>query len=499
MSSPFTRSPSPRARALTRLLLSALVVVCAATATRAQEEFEEDADPVRIFNRGQAAHQKGVASRSREALEAAVELYDEAIKLRPEFPEAELQRALALAALERAADAERGLRRALELRPDWHAPVSALGLLLAREPARASEAEKFLSRAVELNPDDTQAATALAALRARAGDSTGALAHWRRVTDSGGDAAGAEAWVARGEAEKSAGEREAALKSFTRALGLEANNKLARFRRAELYFEAKDFEGASKDLAQLDAAVQTDTRLALAVASLYSRMERKPEARRVLESLPEAERRTDDVRKLLASLVSVDCDARPESRPALERLLEAEPKNAPLLACLGELHRTSDPARALEYFRRANEADPRSARYAVGYAASLVQLRKFPEAASLLKRVIELAPDDYAARANFATALYEMGLYKEAIAEYNWMARARPDLGVLHFFIGTAHDKLGEFTDALAAYETFLARADQSANALEIGKVNLRLPSLRNQIKRGEGVKKKDASKKKKS
>ncbi len=78
------------------------------------------------------------------------------------------------------------------------------------------------------------------------------------------------------------------------------------------------------------------------------------------------------------------------------------------------------------------------------------------------------------------------------------MARARPELAVVHFFIGSAHDKLGEFTDALAAYETFLARADASANGLEIGKVNLRLPSLRNQIKRGEGVKKKDAAKKKK-
>ncbi|HEX5708293.1 MAG TPA: tetratricopeptide repeat protein [Pyrinomonadaceae bacterium] len=492
-------SPSSLARALTRLLLFALLFVCCAGAARAQEEFEEQNDPVKIFNRGLAAQQKGMATRSREDLEAAVEFYEEAIRLQPEFPEAEYQRALAFVALERAADAEKGFRRALELRPDWPLPVSALGLLLARKPARAAEAEKFLRRAVELDAEDTQASAALVALRAQAGDASAALAHWRRVTEAGGEGARAEAWLARGEAEKSSGEREAALKSFTRALELESGNKLARFRRAEVYFEGKEFDGAAKDLAQLEAAAREDTKLALAVASLYSRMERKQDARRVLESLPEAERQTSDVKNLLASLISVDCDPRPESRAALERLLEAEPRNAPLLACLGELNRTTDPARALEYFRRANEADPRSAKYAVGYAAALVQLRKFPEAASLLKRVLALAPDDYAARANFATALYEMGLYKEAIAEYNWMARARPELAVLHFFIGSAHDKLGEFTDALAAYETFLARADSATNSLEIGKVNLRLPTLRNQIKRGEGVKKKDGSKKKKS
>ena len=46
------------------------------------------------------------------------------------------------------------------------------------------------------------------------------------------------------------------------------------------------------------------------------------------------------------------------------------------------------------------------------------------------------------------------------------------------------------YEEALAEYETFLARADTGVNQLEIEKVNLRLPLLRSQIKRGEGVKK---------
>jgi hypothetical protein len=74
--------------------------------------------------------------------------------------------------------------------------------------------------------------------------------------------------------------------------------------------------------------------------------------------------------------------------------------------------------------------------------------------------------------------------------EYKWIGQAKPDLAVVYFFIATAHDKLGEYEDALGAYETFLARADAKSNQLEIEKVNLRLPSLRNQIKRGEGAKK---------
>jgi hypothetical protein len=71
------------------------------------------------------------------------------------------------------------------------------------------------------------------------------------------------------------------------------------------------------------------------------------------------------------------------------------------------------------------------------------------------------------------------------------LAQAKPDLAATYFFIATAHDYLGEYPAALAAYETFLARADEQTNKLEIEKVNLRLPSLRNQVKRGEGVKQK--------
>ena len=60
-----------------------------------------------------------------------------------------------------------------------------------------------------------------------------------------------------------------------------------------------------------------------------------------------------------------------------------------------------------------------------------------------------------------------------------------------HFLIAPAYDLLGEYKLALEAYETFLARADAGRNRLEIEKVNLRLPSLRDQIKRGVKPRKK--------
>jgi hypothetical protein len=84
--------------------------------------------------------------------------------------------------------------------------------------------------------------------------------------------------------------------------------------------------------------------------------------------------------------------------------------------------------------------------------------------------------------------------FPAALAEFKWLLQTKPDLVVAYFFIATAHDLLGEYKEALLAYETFIARANAQTNQLEIDKVNLRLPTLRNQIRRGEGVKKKKTS-----
>jgi len=109
----------------------------------------------------------------------------------------------------------------------------------------------------------------------------------------------------------------------------------------------------------------------------------------------------------------------------------------------------------------------------------------------ILRRVISAAPENYAAHANLATARYELKQFAAALPEYEWMLKSKPDLVIAYYFIATAHDKLGEYKEALAAYETFNARADAKTNELEIEKVKLRLPSLRQQIKLGQGVKQK--------
>src|SRR4030095_4381967 len=74
-------------RFMLHAVLAGFLVVSTTAIGSAQTEdpLGDNPDPVRLFERAQAAHARG-------DLERALALYEEAIKVRPEFPEAEFQR-----------------------------------------------------------------------------------------------------------------------------------------------------------------------------------------------------------------------------------------------------------------------------------------------------------------------------------------------------------------------------------------------------------------------
>src|SRR5215216_3259777 len=83
----FFKMPDLNASFWKSLLLTAtcLALLSACPAVYSQEAFGDDAtDPVRLFERGQSAHARG-------ELEKAIGFYEQALKVRPEFPEAEFQ------------------------------------------------------------------------------------------------------------------------------------------------------------------------------------------------------------------------------------------------------------------------------------------------------------------------------------------------------------------------------------------------------------------------
>src|SRR5437870_1668330 len=184
-----------RSRFRSHAIIFSLALLLCASPLYAQTSADggaADEDAVQLFQQGQDAHEAG-------DLKRAIEFYDRAIKARPEFPEAEFQRANALLSLNRFPEAEKGFRRAIELQPDWSLPYTTLGKLLA-SLERTEEAEKLLSHAIELDDKNVTALLALSDLYLHAkvprGKLQPLLEDLKRVTES--DQANVSVWTARG-------------------------------------------------------------------------------------------------------------------------------------------------------------------------------------------------------------------------------------------------------------------------------------------------------------
>ena len=455
-------------------------------ATAQDDPFGDSAaDPIKLFERGQSAHARG-------DLQKAIEFYEQALKVKPEFPEAEFQRGSALASLGRLAEAEAAFRLAISQKKNWSLPHSALGALLMRSQ-RDSEAEQSFRAALKIDANDGVALRMLSEIRLRAGDKKEAVDLAKRATMI--PDAPASAWIVLAVAEKANGNTAAAKATLDRILGDEPANVAALLERADLLTDEKNFDAAITDLRAASKVKPGEKTIMSRLAYVLQQAGRNEEAAEVAKSagLEVQQSNTDGkggVTGTPEEIEAANSDDPAVSRKALEKLLEKNPRNAVLLGRLGASYRTDDPAKSLEFYRRASELQPQASEYAIGYASALVQARRFGDAAQILQKVVRLEPKNYAARANLATALYESKHYSEAIPEYQWILGAKPEIAIAHYFIATSHDYLGEYPEALASYEKFLAAADAKTNQLEIDKVKLRLPSLLRQIKLGEGKKK---------
>jgi len=329
-------------------LLFTLLCVALTRAQTNLTDMTDGNDAVKLFQQGQDAHAAG-------DLKRALELYEQAIKLRPEFPEAEFQRATALLSLNRLPEAEKGFRRAIELQPDWSLPYTALGKLLVRLE-RYDEAEKLLRHSLELEESNPVALVALTDLylrvKAPREKFQRVLGDLRNATER--SAARADVWAARSKVELTLDDKTAATTSLDRALQLDKQNVDALMTRAELRASAGNYEGAITDALEAQRASRSSVYNASAIsatlllARMYAQVGRTDDAVKTLDALDDTSKRSPEVAALRSSLQK-DCNnTTPEERAATEELLKQQPHNAALLACLGAALRTSDPARSLE-------------------------------------------------------------------------------------------------------------------------------------------------------
>ena len=187
------------------------------------------ADPIKLFERGQNAHARG-------DLEKALDFYEQALKVRPEFPEAEFQKGGVLVSLGRLAEAEAAFRRAIALKKNWSLPYSGLGALLLKQ-SRDTEAEAMFRQALTIDPQDTIALRLLADQKLRTGATKEAL-ELARIATSAKDAP-PSSWVVLAMAERANGDKVGAQKILDQVLDDDPGNLAALIERGTSQLKRK--------------------------------------------------------------------------------------------------------------------------------------------------------------------------------------------------------------------------------------------------------------------
>lgn len=491
------------------LVVIVLSLSCSlATAQRAEERKKtsaqvksESKDGVKqaesLFESGQTAHQNG-------DLEKAVGLYTEALKLDPELWQAEFQRGIAWVSLNKLTEAKGSMARVIDLLkqfPDSNelSQISARVQITLAEiydsENNAVEAEKAFRRAIELNPKAARAHTGLAEILLEAGKMDDAIASARAAIAEGDDNGATYSML--GVAQMRSGKRDDALLSFGESLKRDPKNVFALRNRAEALIGKNSLNDAIVDL-QSALAIEPLVQTRLRLAGVYIQARQYGEAISIYQEVLKADPANVEARTALAAMM-VESGKGAEAITQLESLIKADPNRADLRAQLAELYLPTQPEKALEQYGAASRLEPSQPSHEIGMASALVKLRRFQEAVALLSKVIAQNPKDdlaYFAHTNLATALFELDDFQNAAREFIRILEYQRNRGdqkraaVTLYFLGICFDKLGDYEQALKAYEQFLIIAS-TENQLEIDKVKLRLPSLQRQLKEGKGKRKK--------
>ena len=433
-------------------------------------------------------------------IDEAAEHLDRIVKTVSEPPGAGFRRVVEVLGAEKDTEAAVAvMRRLLRGREDSAEAQLALARLLVRT-GNVDEAAEAVDRAYTLEPDSARAAVLKARLRQRADDTEDAL----RVLQDFIERVPASATVRMVYARMLVDARryEQARAEFERLVAEEPGNDDARYALGLLLVQTDRLDEATQQFERLanhesrrDAAyyylariAESQERYADAIDS-YRRVRRGEHrlnaqirigvllanggdvdaARRHLhgvrsESTQDAVRIYNAEAGLLARFARYD-----EAMEVYDASLEAFPGNTDLLYSRGMLAVRMDRLDILERDMRAiieRHPDNAEALNALGYTLA-DRTDRYEEAYALIKRAIELKPDDHYIIDSLGWVLHRMGRHREALVQLRRAMSINPDPEIAAH-LGEVLWVLGNKVEARAVWSTALEAAPDDEHLLDV-------------------------------
>lgn len=192
------------------------------------------------------------------------------------------------------------------------------------------------------------------------------------------------------------------------------------------------------------------------LAEAYMASGRAAEATRCYRELIEAQAGSADSLLTLLGDALVRSGDVEGGMGAYEQALEAEPGNARARGILVLLYSAADRLPEAEEACRVLFEEGRVAEYGPVLAEVLIRSGRDEEAAEVLERVLEAAPDSGGALGLRGRQLHEQGRHREAAAHFERLRELWPQDHRVHYFLARIYERLGEGTRAEEARSLYV-------------------------------------------
>jgi tetratricopeptide (TPR) repeat protein len=340
-------------------------------------------------------HMAGIMAQAGKS-DKALSVLDRAIELDPESGEAYFTKGLLLLNLKRPAEAEQAMRAGIARAPDNAVGHYHLGRILL-ETGKVDDAMASFERAITVNTAFEPAYLALASMH---------------------------------EARHEKDQAVAVLKKYLQHVN--PRNREIRHQLVRIYVDAKDYQGARKELEDLLAEDPSDLDAQLRMALIHGEQKEYAQA--------------------------ID---------RLNGILKVRPAEVKVRDYLGYIYEESkDTQKALETYAFNVQLEPTFFEGHLHLGVLYYRLKQFPEATEHLGRAIALNPKQPESHIVQGLAYLQQEQYDKSAEVFLQGIRHNPKNADLHFNLGTAYDKLNRFDDVVQEMETAIKLDPHHADAL---------------------------------
>jgi tetratricopeptide (TPR) repeat protein len=307
-------------------------------------------------------------------------------------------------------------RTALAIRPESHAALNNLGMVLHAQGKLAAAVAAF-RQAIALDPKFAYAYNNLGITLRQQKKLAEAVAAFRRAIELKPDLS--EGYNNLGVALRDQQKLAEAVTAFRKAIELKKDSAMA----------YTNLGNALRQQGKLDEAVAA--------------------CRRAIELQPDLAEAYFNLGSALAKQKKLG-----EAVTAFRRSIELKPDLSEGYNNLGStLYDLKKLDEAVAAFRRANALQPDDAKAYYNLGNALADQRKLAEAVAAYQQAIRLKPDLTQAHYNLGNTLYRQGKLAEAVAAYQEAIRLKPDYAEAHCNLGNALRDQGKLAEAIAAYQ----------------------------------------------